>query len=161
MFKTMLLGLLGLLLIGSVSDAMGAERSRNSCRRADRLRIQDLDMSPDPIVEGQRIRSWKVKVQFEGNRECDTEIEIREGNDVVARERTTLRPGVNEVSVRPDERYNFRGREHCFDVVVDLDGNRNRADADRRFCARQRPGWSMREPGDRSWGDRPGSGGYR
>lgn len=156
-FKTMLLGLLGLLLIGSVSDAMGAERGRGSCRRGDRIRIQDLDMSPDPIIEGQRIRSWRVKIQLEGNRECDTEIEIREGNEVVAKERLSLRPGINEVNVRPDERYTFRGREHCFEVVVDLEGTRNRADADRRFCARQKPGWSMSEPGDR-----PGSGGgYR
>jgi hypothetical protein len=41
-------------------------------------------------------------------------------------------------------------------VVVDLDGTRNQADADRRFCARQRSSWSMRESDDR-----PGSGGWQ
>jgi len=158
-FKTTLLGLFGLLLLSLISEATGAERGRGSCRRGDRIKIQDLDMNPDPIIEGQRIRSWKVRIQLNGNRECDTEVEVREGNEVVARERLSLRPGINELNVRPDERYRFRGREHCFDVVVDLEGTRSRADADRRFCARQKASWSMGEPGDRSgsgWGS-----GYR
>ena len=159
LFKTTLLGLFGLLLLSLISEATGAERGRGSCRRGDRIRIQDLDMSPDPIIEGQRIRSWKVRIQLAGNRECDTEVEVREGNEVVARERLSLRPGINELNLRPDERYTFRGREHCFDVVVDLEGTRSRADADRRFCARQKASWSMGEAGDRSgagWGS-----GYR
>jgi hypothetical protein len=150
MFRTTLLtGLLSLVFLSLVGDIIGAERERGSCRRSDRVRILDLDVSPDPIIEGQRIRAWKVKIQFDGNRECDTEIEIREGNDRIARDRHyTLRPGVNEIDIQPDERYRFQGREHCFTVVVDLEGSRRPADADRRFCARQRPGWSLREPGD-------------
>ncbi|MGH7845446.1 MAG: hypothetical protein ACREQW_09790 [Candidatus Binatia bacterium] len=154
-FKTALVGLVGLLLVSLISEAKGAERGRGSCRRGDRVKIHDLDMNPDPIIEGQRIRFWKVRIQLDGNRECDTEIEIREGNEVVARERLSLRPGTNELNVRPDDRYTFRGREHCFEVVVDLEGTRSRADADRRFCARQKASWSMGSPGDRSgsgWG---------
>src|SRR5687768_12266739 len=108
-----LTGLIALSLLGSAWDAESAER-RNACRRGERIRIQDLDVSPDPLVEGQRIKGWRVRVNFEGNRECETEIEIREGNDVVARERNyTLRPGVNELQVQPVENYRFRGREHC------------------------------------------------
>jgi hypothetical protein len=69
---TLLTGLLGVFLISLASDATGQERRPGSCRRGDRLRIVDLDMSPDPIVEGQRIRVWRVKIRLEGNRECDT-----------------------------------------------------------------------------------------
>ncbi len=158
--KALLTGLMGILLIGFGLDAMAAERGRG-CRRGDRIKIQDLDMSPDPVIEGQPIRMWRVKIRFDGNRECDTDIEIRDGNNTVARDRLSLRPGINEINVRPDDRYAFRGREHCLNVVVDLDGTRSQVDADRRFCARQRSSWSLSEPGDRPGaGPRPG-GGYR
>lgn len=149
---TLLWGALGAMLITGSAKVMGADRDRGGlgCRSGDRIRIQDLDVSPDPLIEGQRIRSWKVRVRFDGNRECETEIMIREGNDVVAQgRRITLRPGLNEIDVQPVEAYRFRGREHCFDVVVDLEGTRRRVDADRRFCAQQRSSWSLRDPGDR------------
>jgi hypothetical protein len=130
--------------------AMAGEGGRNACRRGDRISIRDMDLSPDPIIEGQRIRGWKVRIQLEGNRECDTEIAIREGGDTVGRERTyRLRPGINEVEIQPAERYRFHGREHCFNVVVDLEGTRREVDANRRFCAYQKASWSMREAGDR------------
>jgi hypothetical protein len=131
------------------SDGIGAERGRG-CRGGDRLRIQDVDVSPDPLIQGQRIRSWRVRVRLDGNRECEAEIMVREGNEIVGRARNhNLRPGVNEVDVQPIENYRFQRNEHCFDVVVDLDGSRRRIDADRRFCAKQTPAWTMRERDDR------------
>jgi hypothetical protein len=143
------IGLVGISLLGSAWEAESAER-RNRCGRGDRIRIQDLDVSPDPLVEGQRIKGWRVRINFEGSRECETEIEVREGNDVVARERNfVLRPGVNEAQVPALENYRFQRSEHCFEVVVDLEGTRRQVDADRRFCARQKPAWSMRERDER------------
>jgi len=150
----LLTGLLSAPFMNVTPEAMAADYGRgNACRRGDRLQIQDLDMSPDPMVEGQRIRSWKVRVQFDGNRECETEISVREGGDIVAQaRRINLRPGVNEIDLRPVDNYRLRGREHCFKVEVDLEGSRKEVDAARRFCAQQRSAWSLREPGDR---DRP------
>ena len=136
------------MVVPSISE--GADWGRFGCRRGERIDIQDLDVFPDPIMEGQRIRVWKVRINFAGTRECETEIEVREGGDVVARtRRVNLRPGVNEIDVPPVESYRFQGREHCFDVVADLEGSRRNVDAARRFCARQRMGWSLREYGDR------------
>ena len=147
---TMVVGLLALLSIGVPSMGEGADYGRFGCRRGDRIQIQDLDLSPDPIMEGQRIRAWKVRIRFDGSRECETEIEVREGGDVVARARRIhLRPGVNEIEVPPVESYRLHGREHCFNVIADLEGTRSEVDTSRRFCARQRMGWSLREPGDR------------
>jgi hypothetical protein len=148
----LLTGLLNIFLMNMAPDTFAADYGRgNACRRNDRLNIEDLDVSPDPIVEGTRIRSWKVRVRFDGSRECETEISIREGGDTVAQvKRVVLRPGVNEIDLRPSESYRFRGREHCFTVQVDLEGSRREVDAARKFCAQQRPAWSMREPGDRS-----------
>lgn len=147
---TLATALFGLLLMGVVSDAAAAEGRRGGCRRGERLNIQDLDVSPDPIIEGQRLRGWKVKIRLDADRECDTEIEIREGNEVAGGPRRyTLRPGVNEIELPAAERYRFQGREHCFSVVADLEGTRRPVDAGRKFCAQQRPSWSLREPGDR------------
>jgi hypothetical protein len=135
-------------LVNITPALMAAERG-GGCRRADRIMIQDLDVAPDPLIEGQRIRAWKVRIKLDGNRECSTEIEIREGGETVGRvRRTTLRPGITEVDLEPNERYRFRGREHCFNVVLDLDGTRKEVDASRRFCAAQKAAWSMRERGD-------------
>lgn len=146
----LLTGLLNILFMNMAPDAFAAEGRGNACRRGDRLQIQDLDMSPDPIVEGQRVRSWKVRLRFDGNRDCETEITIREGGDVVARARNVMiRRGVSEIDLRPAENYRFRGREHCFKVEVDLEGSRREVDAARRFCVHQRPAWSLREAGDR------------
>jgi hypothetical protein len=148
----LLTGLLNIFLMNMVPEAFAADYGRgNACRRNDRLNIEDLDISPDPIVEGTRIRSWKVRVRFDGNRECETEISIREGGDVVAQaRRVMIKPGITEIDLRPSESYRFRGREHCFNVQVDLEGSRREVDAARKFCARQKPAWSMRESGDRS-----------
>jgi hypothetical protein len=131
--------------------ASAADRGRgSSCQRGDRVQIEDLDVSPDPVIEGQRIRVWKVRLRSDGKRDCETDIYIREGNNVVAHERNfTLRPGTNEIELRPAGDFRFRGREHCFNVQVDVEGSRRQFDADRRFCARQRTIWSMREPDDR------------
>jgi hypothetical protein len=151
LFKgSMVVAFLGLMSIGVRSIGEGADFGRFGCRRAERIEIQDLDISPDPVMEGQRIRAWKVRIRFDGPRDCETEIEVREGGDVVARTpRINLRPGVSEIEVPPLESYRFHGREHCFVVVADLEGTRRDVDAARRFCARQRMGWSLREPGDR------------
>lgn len=149
---SMLVGLFALTLIGVPAAGDSADSRRFACRRGDRIQIQDLDVSPDPVTEGQRIRGWKVRLRFDGARECETEIEIREGGEVVARARRfNMRPGINEVEVPPVESYRFQGREHCFNVVADLEGTRSEVDASRRFCARQRMSWSLRE-----FGDRPG-----
>jgi len=151
LFKgSLVVAFLALVSMGVPSIGEGADYGRFGCRRGDRIEIQDLDLSPDPIMEGQRIRSWKVRLRFDGTRECETEIEIREGGDVVARtRRINLRPGVSEIEVPPLESYRLHGREHCFEVVADLEGTRRNVDAASRFCARQRMGWSLREPGDR------------
>jgi hypothetical protein len=142
--KTALLsGFVSLLIMNITPSTWAADRGRgNSCRQGDRLQIQDLDMSPDPVVEGQRVREWK-------GRDCETDIVVREGNDNVGRVRNyNLRPGVNEITIPVSEGFRMRSREHCFNVQVDLDGTRQRVDADRRFCASQKTMWSMSERGD-------------
>jgi hypothetical protein len=149
----LLTGFLSILMMDSVPEGTAAERDRDrgsgrpgNCRRGERLNIQDLDMSPDPVVDGQRVRTWKVRINFDGQRECDTQIIVREGNNVVGHARDfKMRPGENAVEIPAADNFRFRGRETCFNVQVDLEGSRQQVDADRRFCARQRTTWSMSE----------------
>jgi hypothetical protein len=148
-----LTGLLSSLMINFTPDGMAADWARGQgrgCQRGDRLNIQDLDMSPDPVTEGQRIRSWRVRVNFAGQRDCETDVMVREGNNIVGHARNyRMRPGLNELEIPVVENFRYTGREQCFNVQVDLDGSRAQVDAARRFCARQRNVWSMREPDDR------------
>jgi len=147
----LLIGLLSMISLDSAPQATAADRGRgHSCQRGDRFRIEDLDMSPDPITEGQRVRSFRVRLRSDARRECEATVAIREGRETVSIERRVdLRPGINEIELRPVDGYRFRGREHCFHVIVDIEGSRREIDAARRFCAQQRAAWSMREPEDR------------
>ena len=149
----LLAALLSTLALHSPTALTAAEsgHGKNDCRRGDRIRIQDLDMSPDPLVEGRLVRNWKLRLNFEGRRECETDVAIREGNKVIGQVRHfRMRPGVNEIEIPPAEAFRFRGRETCFNVQVDLEGSRQQIDADRRFCATQRTVWSLREPDERA-----------
>lgn len=154
-----LTGLLSSLLVNATPQAMAAEFGNpgrgGGCQRGDRLNIQDLDMSPDPVGEGQQIRTWKVRVNFTSQRDCETDVIVREGNNIVGHLRNyKMHAGVNDIEIPAADKFRFRGRELCLNVQVDLDGSRQQIDADRRFCARQRTVWSMREPDDRN---RPGN----
>jgi hypothetical protein len=147
-----LTGVLSSLLMNATPQAMAADGDRRGrgCQRGDQLNIQDLDMSPDPLIEGQRVRAWKVRINFAGKRDCDTDVLIREGNNIVGHTQNyRMRPGVNELEIPAVESFRYTGREKCFNVQADLDGSRQQVDAVRRFCARQRTMWSMREPEDR------------
>jgi hypothetical protein len=147
----LLTGMLANLFWSPTPAALAAEGGRgDSCRRGDRLRIEDLDMSPDPIREGQRLRAWKVRIRFDGRRDCSTDIVVREGGNTAGQVNNfRLRPGVNDIEVPANDSFRMRNREHCFTVQADLDGSRQAVDASRRFCAAQKNVWSMREADDR------------
>jgi hypothetical protein len=119
------------------------------CGGEHRLRVGDLDMVPDPIAQGERIRAWRVRLRSDGTGECQTTLRIRERSDgdIVGRARVYyLSPGVNTIEFDPLESYRFHRREHCFEVIADIAGTGRAVDADRTFCARQIAGnrWSLR-----------------
>ncbi|HWO40590.1 MAG TPA: hypothetical protein VNO43_02165 [Candidatus Eisenbacteria bacterium] len=118
------------------------------CGGNHRLRVVDLDMAPDPIAEKERVKRWFVRLRADGTGECRTVIRIRDndGEEVGREVAYRLRPGMNEISVEPSERYRLSRGEHCFEVVADIDRTPRRVDAERRFCAREigKRRWSMR-----------------
>lgn len=126
------------------------DNNRNvaDCGGAHRLRVVDLDISPDPIAEGQRINRWLVRLRADESGECRTTLRIKEvSGDEVGRARVfRLRPGNNSIEIEPNGRYRFTRSEHCFQVTADIAGTRRAIDAARRFCARRIAGrrWSFR-----------------
>ena len=135
-----------LVVAGFALDVMAVESYGRGCQRSNRVTIQDVSMSPDPIMEGQRVRAWRIKVRFEGNRTCYTQIEIYDSrNNLVARaDAVSLRPGVNEVAVRPDSSFQFSAREQCLKIFVNVEGSKKEVDAKQKICATQRGSWSLR-----------------
>ena len=126
------------------------DNNRNvaDCGGGHRLQVVDLDISPDPIAEGQRINSWLVRLRADASGECRTTLRIREvSGDEVGRARLfRLRPGNNAIEIEPNERYRFSRSEHCFQVTADIAGTPRAVDAARRFCARRTADrrWSFR-----------------
>ena len=120
-----------------------------SCGRDHRLYVADLDMIPDPVRDGDRIRGWRVRLRSDASGECQTTLRIRErrDGDLVGLARVhRLRPGNNEIDFDTAERYRFSRAEHCFEVIADIAGTGRAVDAARTFCAREMPGrrWSLR-----------------
>ncbi|MGH7835410.1 MAG: hypothetical protein ACREQK_17340 [Candidatus Binatia bacterium] len=124
-----------------------------SCGGGHRLQVVDLDMSPDPIAEGQRINRWLVRLRADGTGECRTTIRVyeRQTKDPVAQATVRqLRPGTNDIEIAPLERYQFSQEEHCYRVTADIAGTEQTVDARRQFCARRAPGpgrrWTIQRP---------------
>ncbi|MGH7823937.1 MAG: hypothetical protein ACREQ7_01985 [Candidatus Binatia bacterium] len=138
------------LVAATLQSCVVVDRDRDaiSCGRNHRLRVVDLNMSPDPIAQGQRVNRWVVRLRADGSGECRTVVRIRdsEGEEVGRELAYRLRPGINEMVVEPSERYRFSRNEHCLQVVANIAGTPRSVDAERRFCARGIGGrrWSMR-----------------
>jgi len=122
-------------------------RGWSLCGRSSNLRVVDLDISPDPVTECQQVRSWRVDLRADVDRECATTVQIQErpGNITVGTKRVYyLRLGTNTITVQPDSRYRFSQARHCFTVITDIDETPRAIDASGNFCAqKQGNGWTM------------------
>ena len=129
-------------------DRNGKDRhkKRRWCDRHARVKIRDLDAKPRVFWHGTKIKEWYVYAWYDGKRHCYANISIWDKNDRVARERNyRLEPGRNKIELKPEDRYRFSRKDHCFDVYFNLKGNRRKIDADRQFCAREKRAWTLDE----------------
>ncbi len=113
--------------------------------RPEALQIVQLEMFPDPVREGQRVRfSLTLFNRTSISGRANISIQDRDRDEVVAEARgVLLHPGNNHVDF-PDSGYRFSRREHCFAVEVDIAGTRRPVDFAREFCARRSyEGWTM------------------
>ncbi len=114
--------------------------------RHGQLRVTDLTMFPDPVLrEGQRLFFTMVMVN-ESSYSRKINIAIRDGDQLVSEASDILvRPGTNRIQF-PYSGYRFSRENHCFVVLVDIEGNYMPVDIARKFCARRTNlGWTLRD----------------
>jgi hypothetical protein len=109
------------------------------------LRVLDLDLSPDPVREGERVR-FRLTIYNQSPQGGRATFAIKDRNEIVIEAHDVLiRPGQNRIEF-PWTGYRFSRSEHCFLVEVDLDRTRRPVDAAKAFCAwKTQGGWTLSE----------------
>jgi hypothetical protein len=112
---------------------------------AEDLRVTELGMFPDFVVEGQRVR-FSLTIFNRSPYSGRARIMIRDKDQVVAEvQDITIRPRGNAVRF-PFTDYRFSRHDHCFTVLVDIAGTYREVDLAKRFCAqRTANGWTLKD----------------
>ena len=107
------------------------------------LRVIDLTMFPDPAIQGQNIR-FSISMVNDSSYSRRVSVTIRDGDELVSEALDIrIRPGTNRIKFSHTG-YRFRRQDHCFVVLVDIEGNNRPVDLARRFCAqRTNRGWTL------------------
>jgi len=109
------------------------------------LKVLDLDLSPDPVREGQRVR-FRMTIFNKSPHGGRVSLAIKDRNEIVIEAHDVMiRPGQTQIEF-PWTGYRFSRSEHCFLVEVDIERSRRSVDAARAFCARKtQGGWTLSE----------------
>lgn len=109
------------------------------------LRILDLEILPDPFVEGQRI-AFQILLSNAAPYSGRISLYIKDRDEVITSlEDILIQPGENRI-IFPRTSYRFFRSEHCFKVEVDIERTRRPIDLVKEFCARRTIyGWTLRE----------------
>jgi len=123
---------------------LGKEESRI---RPQDLRVLQLEISPDPVRQGQRV-FFRVTISNDSRHSGRVTLAIKDKDEIISEVRDApLRPGDNQVNF-PESSYRFSRSDQCFTVEADIDRTRSRIDTSREFCAkRTNLGWSLNDRG--------------
>ncbi len=115
--------------------------------RSEDLKVLQMELSPDPVREGQRL-VFRATISNSSRYSGRVTIAIKDRDQVISEvTNAVLRPGENQVAF-PETGYRFSGSDHCFTVEADIERNRMPVDAERQFCAkRSGSGWTMTDKG--------------
>ena len=115
--------------------------------RPENLRVLQLEITPDPVREGQRV-SFRATIANDSRNSGRISIDIKDGPEIVGEGRDIpLRPGDNQINF-PESSYRFSRSDPCFTVEVDIERTRSPIDLAKQFCAkRTNVGWSMSDRG--------------
>jgi hypothetical protein len=107
--------------------------------------VLQLEISPDPVPEGQRIR-FEATISNLSNYSTRLNLFIKDRDEVVtSAQDVMIKPGYNRI-LFPHTGYRFSRHEHCLAVEVDVERTRRPVDVVKEFCARRTyAGWSMKE----------------
>ena len=122
----------------------GREESRI---RLEDLRVMRLEISPDPLREGQRV-VFRVTIANGSRDSGKVTLVIKDRDEIISEVRDAqLRPGDNQV-IFPEGSYRFSSSDHCFTVEADISRTRRPINTAREFCAtRTNLGWTLSDKG--------------
>ena len=126
--------------IRSLERFFGREESRI---RPEDLKVVQLEISPDPVRQGQRV-VFRVTISNGSRYSGRVTLAIKDKDEIISEVRDALlRPGDNQVSF-PESSYRFSRSDHCFTVEADIERTRSPIDTSREFCAkRTNLGWTL------------------
>ena len=115
--------------------------------RPENLRVLQLEVSPDPVREGQRV-GFRVTIANGSRNSGRVTLAIKDKDELISEVRdATLRPGDNQVNF-PETSYRFSRSDHCFTVEADIEHTRSSIDLAKQFCAkRTNLGWTLSDSG--------------
>jgi hypothetical protein len=144
-----------LLLIPALAQAQWEKKidrflQRGESRiRPDDLKVVELEFSPDPVREGQRV-SFQITLENDSRHSTRITLTIKDRDEIISEARDVqINPGKNRIDF-PETNYRFSRSDYCFTVEADIEHNRWPIDLAKKYCAqRTRSGWTM---GDRGIG---------
>jgi hypothetical protein len=115
--------------------------------RPEDLRVLQLEISPDPVRQGQRV-VFRVTIANGSRYSGRVTLAIKDKDEIISEVRDApLRPGDNQVDF-PESSYRFSRSDHCFTVEADIERTRSPIDTSREFCAkRTNSGWTLSDKG--------------
>jgi hypothetical protein len=107
------------------------------------LKVVQLEMSPDPVREGQQV-SFEAIVSNLSRHSGKVGLFIKDKDEVVAAVYDIrIKPGDNRIDF-PQSNYRFSRNEYCFTVEVDIERTKRPMDVAKEFCVRKtQRGWTM------------------
>jgi len=106
------------------------------------LKVVQLEISPDPVRQGQRV-AFRVTISNRSRHSGRVTLAIKDKNEIISQGDVTIKPGDTQVNF-PESSYRFSRSDHCFTVEADIERTRSLIDASREFCAkRTHLGWTL------------------
>ena len=115
--------------------------------RPEYLKVVRLEMSPDPVREGQRM-AFRAVISNSSRNSGRVTIAVRDRDQIISELRNAIiRPGDNIIDF-PETVYRFTGTDRCFTVEADIERTRTPIDVATEFCARKTySGWTLSDKG--------------
>jgi hypothetical protein len=130
--------------IGEVLDQFlqGGEKIR-----PEYLKVVQLEISPDPVREGQRM-AFRAVVSNNSRHTGKVSLSIRDKDEIITEIKDVrIKPGDNEI-LFPESSYRFSRGDHCFTVEADIERTHRPIDVAQNFCARRtQAGWTLSNRG--------------
>ena len=115
--------------------------------RPNDLKVLHLEITPDPVREGQRV-AFRITIANDSRSSGRVTLAIKDKDEIISEVRdASLRPGENQVNF-PESSYRFSRSDPCFTVEADIARTRSPIDTSREFCAkRTNAGWTLSDKG--------------